>query len=176
MDIVQYGTSSFSTWFREVANIYIFFLVGSPLRPLAPTLRLRVQKNYKRLHFTKKSSFSLVDNPKAYSTCIDGWGYYKMILLLLFLISSTIRVSVAQKPKPIFFHGAQSTRNAAENYKKIFRGFFGWIKMWKMMMSIHKKCCVIKFPKIREFFSIIFSGIPCWLRSLETFFLFWLTI
>ena len=33
----------------------------------------------------------------------DGRGYYKMILLLLFSISSTIRASVAQKPKPIFF-------------------------------------------------------------------------
>ena len=41
-----------------------------------------------------------------------------MILLILFSISSTIRASVAQKPKPFFFHGAQSTRNAAENYKK----------------------------------------------------------
>ena len=40
-----------------------------------------------------------------------------MILLLLFSISSTIRASVAQKPKKKF-HGAQSTRNAAENYKK----------------------------------------------------------
>ena len=50
-----------------------------------------------------------------------------MILLLLFSISSTIRASVAPKPKPkYFFHGAQSTRNAAEN--------------------------VIKFPKIRDFF------------------------
>ena len=49
-----------------------------------------------------------------------------MILLLLFSISSTIRASNAQKPKPKntlcacsdFFHGAQSIRNAAENYKK----------------------------------------------------------
>ena len=49
-----------------------------------------------------------------------------MILLLLFSISSTIRASNAQKPKPEntlcawadFFHGAQSMRNAAENYKK----------------------------------------------------------
>ena len=57
-------------------------------------------------------------------TGIDGWCYYKMILLLLFSISSTIRASVAQKPKPIFFfHGAQTTRNAAENYKKKNRGF-----------------------------------------------------
>ena len=47
-----------------------------------------------------------------------------MILLLLFSISSAIRASVAQKPKPNFvFHGAQSTRNAADNYKKKSRTF-----------------------------------------------------
>ena len=28
----------------------------------------------------------------------DGWGYYKMILLLLFSISSTIRANIAQNP------------------------------------------------------------------------------
>ena len=55
-----------------------------------------------------------------------------MILLLLFSISSTIRASNAQKPKPkihskhsqIFFHGAQSIRNAAKNYKKKSRIFW----------------------------------------------------
>ena len=54
-----------------------------------------------------------------------------MILLLLFSISSTIRASNAQKPKKYivrmrrFFNGAQSIRNAAENYKKKKnRGFF----------------------------------------------------
>ena len=60
-----------------------------------------------------------------------------MILLLLFSISSTIRASNAQKPKPKntlcacadFFQGAQSTWNAAENYRKKFRGFFGWVKI-----------------------------------------------
>ena len=42
-----------------------------------------------------------------------------MILLLLFSISSTIRVSVAQKPKPNYFTlSAVNLRNAAENYKK----------------------------------------------------------
>ena len=50
-----------------------------------------------------------------------------MILLLNFSISSTIRASNAQKPKPEntlcacadFFHGALSIRNATETYKKI---------------------------------------------------------
>ena len=50
-----------------------------------------------------------------------------MILLLLFSISSTTRASVAQKPKPIFFfHGAQSTRIAAENYNKNISRIF-WL-------------------------------------------------
>ena len=31
-----------------------------------------------------------------------------------------------------FLYGAQSIRNAAENYKKNC-GFFGWVKIWKMM-------------------------------------------
>ena len=60
-----------------------------------------------------------------------------MNLLLLFLISSTIRASKDHKPKPKnalcacadFFDGAQSTRNAAENHLKKFRGFFGLIKI-----------------------------------------------
>ena len=64
-----------------------------------------------------------------------------MILLLLFSISSTIRASNAQKPKPKnafcacadFLHGAQSIRNAAENYFFLNRGFFGWVKILKMM-------------------------------------------
>ena len=55
-----------------------------------------------------------------------------MILLLLFSISSTIRASNAQKPNQKictlcacadFFHGAQSIRNAAENYKKEIADF-----------------------------------------------------
>ena len=46
--------------------------------------------------------------------------------------------------------GRMKCKNATENYKKKNRGFFGWIKIWKMML-IHKKCCVIKFPKIRDF-------------------------
>ena len=53
------------------------------------------------------------------------------MILLLFSISSTIRASTAQKPKPKntlcacadFFHVAQSIRNAAENYKKKLRIF-----------------------------------------------------
>ena len=50
-----------------------------------------------------------------------------------------------------FFFGAQSIliRNTAETYDIFFRGFFGWIKIWKMM-EIHEKCCVIKFLKIPE--------------------------
>ena len=48
-----------------------------------------------------------------------------------------------------FFLGAQSIKNAAEDYKKKNRGFFGWVKIWKIMY-IHMKCCVIKFPKIRK--------------------------
>ena len=49
-----------------------------------------------------------------------------MVLLFLFSISSTIRASNAQKPKPKYtlcacaylFQGAQSIRNATENYLK----------------------------------------------------------
>ena len=55
-----------------------------------------------------------------------------MILLLLFSISSTILASNAQKPKPKntlcacidLFHGAQSVRNAAENYYKNYYADF----------------------------------------------------
>ena len=76
-----------------------------------------------------------------------------MILLLLFLISSTLRSSDAQKPEPKntlcacinklavlsmcackdFFYGVQSIRNATETYSIFFRGFFGWVKIRKMM-------------------------------------------
>ena len=64
-----------------------------------------------------------------------------MISLLLLLISSTLRSSDAQKPKPKkyvvhmrrFFYGAQPKRNAAESYNIFFRRFFGWVKIWKMM-------------------------------------------
>ena len=60
-----------------------------------------------------------------------------MILLLLFSISSTLRASNAQKPKPIntlcacadFFRGAQSIRNAAENYTKKIGDFWLGQKM-----------------------------------------------
>ena len=80
-----------------------------------------------------------------------------MIFLLLFLISSTLRSSDAQKPKPKntlcacrdLFYEAQPIRNAAENYNIFLTDFFGWVKIWKMM-KIHKKFCVLKFPKIRE--------------------------
>ena len=71
------------------------------------------------------------------------------------LISSTLRSSDAQKPKQklrmlrFYLYGAQSISNAAETYNIFFRGFFGWVKIWKII-QIHKKCCVIKFPKIRE--------------------------
>ena len=69
----------------------------------------------------------------------DKWGYNKMILLLLFSISSTIRASNAQKPKPKktlcacadFFRGAQSIRNAAENYITNFADFLVWYKYEK---------------------------------------------
>ena len=45
----------------------------------------------------------------------------------------------------IFFNGAQSIRNAAESFPRIF-----WFcKIWKMMY-IHQRFCVLKFPKIRE--------------------------
>ena len=48
-----------------------------------------------------------------------------MILLLLFSISSTIRLSVVQKPKPNFFTwSAVNLRNAAENYFFLNRGFY----------------------------------------------------
>ena len=59
----------------------------------------------------------------------DGRGYYKMILFLLFSISLAIRASAAQKPNQFFFHGAQSTRNAAEIFFFLNRGFVGWIKI-----------------------------------------------
>ena len=54
-----------------------------------------------------------------------------MILLLLFLIPSTLRSSDDQKPKPKntlcacadLFNGAQSIRNAAETYNIFFADF-----------------------------------------------------
>ena len=60
-----------------------------------------------------------------------------MILLLLFLISSTICSSNAQKPKPKiyvvrmrrFFYGAQSIRDAAETYNIFSRIFWSGQKM-----------------------------------------------
>ena len=39
------------------------------------------------------------------------------------------RISSCEYEKPFFFHGAQSTRNAAEKLLKKFRGIFGWIKI-----------------------------------------------
>ena len=58
-----------------------------------------------------------------------------MILLLLFLISSTIRASNVQtKITNIALCACAETdgsiyyMNAAENYKKENRGFFGWVK------------------------------------------------
>ena len=56
---------------------------------------------------------------------------YKIILFLLSLISSTLRSSDAQKPKPKytlcacadFLNGAQSRRNAAETYNIFLADF-----------------------------------------------------
>ena len=63
--------------------------------------------------------------------CDSGQMMCEVILILLFSISSTIRASNAQKPKPKntlwvcadFFQEVQSIKNAAENYKNKFRGF-----------------------------------------------------
>jgi len=80
-----------------------------------------------------------------------------MILLLLFSILSTIRASNAQKPKPKntmcacadFFIGAQSIRNADENYFLKIADFLVGSKYEKLY----------KFPKIREkVFTIARSG------------------
>ena len=67
----------------------------------------------------------------------DGWVNYKMILLLLFLISSTLRSSDAQKPKPknTFFSVNKECR---WNLKYFFGGFFGWVKYGKWCKLIKK--------------------------------------
>ena len=52
-----------------------------------------------------------------------------MILPFLFSISSTIRASVAQKPKPNFFFMEPSQQGMPLKIIKKNRGFFGWIKI-----------------------------------------------
>ena len=96
-----------------------------------------------------KSKFC--DSGQMIGEVIIKWFYF-----LLFSISSTIRASNVQKPKPkntlcacaIFFEGGNQWIMPLKIVKKK-RGFFGWVKIWKIM-QIYKKCCEIKFPKIRE--------------------------
>ena len=79
-----------------------------------------------------------------------------MNLLLLSSISSTIRASNAQK---------QKQKPTAENYKKKSR-IFWFDQNMKNDVSSQEMLC----NKISEnplFFFLIFSGIPCWLRSKE---------
>ena len=48
-----------------------------------------------------------------------------------------------------FFLKERSQEGMPLKLKIFFRGYFGWVKIWKMM-RIHKKFCALKFPKIRE--------------------------
>ena len=43
------------------------------------------------------------------------------------------RALLKNQNQNLFKWGAVNLRNAAENYKKKIRGFFGWIKIWKIM-------------------------------------------
>ena len=70
----------------------------------------------------------------------DGWGNYEMILLVLFLISSTLLPRNAQKNQnqkytlcvcADFLWSAGNKECRAETYNIFFREFFGWVKYGK---------------------------------------------
>ena len=91
-----------------------------------------------------------------------------MILLLLFLIAM-------QTPKPKntlcactdIFYGA-SQQGMPLNLK-IFVSHIFWFKIWRMAL-IHKKFCVIKFPKIDE--KVFYNRwIGVWTKSKNEYFL-----
>ena len=71
--------------------------------------------------------------------------------------------------------GRMQRKNAAENYKK---KFFGWIKIWKNDVNSQEMLCNKIFENPQIFVFIIFSGIPCWLRSMQKKFGFgfWATL
>ena len=48
-----------------------------------------------------------------------------------------------------FFYGAQSIRNAAETYNVFFSRIFLWVQNMEKWCKFIKKCCLIKFQKIR---------------------------
>ena len=59
----------------------------------------------------------------------------------------------------ISFFGAQSIRNAAENYKNKIRWIFGWVKIWKIMKN-HKKmlCYKISENPLKVFLQLLARG------------------
>ena len=66
-----------------------------------------------------------------------------MILFLLFLISSTLRSSDAQKPRPKIY-GAQPIRNAAETYNFFFADFLVGSKYGKLFIIIFSNFTSLK--------------------------------
>ena len=95
-----------------------------------------------------------------------------MILLLLFLISSTQRSNDAKKPKPkntlcacadFIFYRAQSIR------KLIIFFLADFLVVWQNTENDVNSWCVIKFPKIREtvFYNRWIGG---WTKSKNEYF------